>query len=167
MFRPVILPLHVPGQLFLSAMPGRYGPFDEESQLIADFEIDLVVCLASLEEIRQKAPGYADAIVRDALAWPWRHFPVEDYGVPDDPEAFLALAKDIARRLEAGEQVLIHCAAGIGRTGTLGALALMALGMGRGAALRAIEDAGGHPEVNAQKELIKWAEIRLTNGNRS
>jgi protein-tyrosine phosphatase len=64
---------------------------------------------------------------------------------------------ELAARLRAGETLVVHCAAGKGRTGTTAACVLMALGAGLDAALRQIAAArpGAGPEVGSQRELVE------------
>jgi len=170
MLRLVPLPESIPGRLYLSAMPGYYSLFEDDARLIADFDIDQVFCLATFPEIRAKAPEYAAAIRADELPWAWRGFPVEDFGAPGDRERFLVMARDIAERLKNGECLLIHCLAGIGRTGMLAALVLMILGMERGTALAMVNAAGGNPESMAQQAFLIWAASALSgreNGSKT
>lgn len=84
-----------------------------------------------------------------------------DFSVPKDRAAFLDLVGSIASGLQAGERVLIHCGAGIGRTGTLAVCVLMALGMSHSEAYRAVRGAGSHPETPEQEELVDWVAIQL------
>ncbi len=45
------------------------------------------------------------------------HFPIADHGAPDDLVAFARFVDAVAARIAAGETTLVHCYAGIGRTG--------------------------------------------------
>lgn len=164
MLRLVPLPESIPGRLYLSAMPGYYSLFEDDARLITDFDINQVFCLATFPEIKAKAPEYAAAIRADGLPWNWQGFPVEDFGIPNDRKRFMAMARDIAVRLNDGEYVLIHCLAGIGRTGMLAALVLMILEMDRGNALARVNAAGGNPESSAQQAFLLWAASELSNG---
>jgi protein-tyrosine phosphatase len=92
-------------------------------------------------------------------------FPIEDFDIPDDRDRFFLMARDIARRLENGDQLLIHCAAGIGRTGLLAMLVVMILGEDRSTALEIVEAAGGNPETSAQQSFLIWASSKLSREN--
>lgn len=155
MLRPVPLPPGVPGNLFLSGMPGYYDSFFDERDVIVGAGVQTVFCLPPMEEIRRKSPAYAKAIEDGELPWQMRHFPIEDLGVPDDEEAFVALAREAADKLRAGERVMIHCTAGIGRTGLMAVCVLMALGMSRHAAVQAVHSAGSDAEMPEQRALIR------------
>lgn len=47
------------------------------------------------------------------------HFPIVEGDIPADTVAFPALVDELRGALEAGARVVIHCRAGIGRTGVL------------------------------------------------
>lgn len=160
-FREVPLPSGVSGRLYLHAMPGRYEEFREALAHARQLGIDRAVRLTPLEEVASKSPDYARAIAEGDL--PWRDDPLEvpDYSVPEDSEAWIAKVVDIARALRAGERVLVHCGAGIGRTGTFAICVLMALGLDRESARQLVETAGSGPEVEEQWELVDLMAQRL------
>jgi protein-tyrosine phosphatase len=156
MFRTVIFANKVKGSLYFHSMPGRYEPLNASILEIENKKIDMVVSLTSLDEIRKKAPEFANAIEKDSLQFERIEFPIVDFGVPKDTEAFLKLAKHLAKRLQSGENILIHCGAGIGRTGTLAASILVNMDISFHEALDMIKQVGSHPETEEQKELVKW-----------
>ncbi len=156
-FRPVSLPAldpHSSGRLWLQSMPGRlesWPAFLDEARLR---QLHLVVCLNPLEEVAQLSPGYHKAITEGRLPFRWLHLPMRDFGLGADPLAFRQGVEQIAHSLVLGEQVLLHCAAGIGRTGTVAACVLKSLGLPREAALAAVRAAGSNPQSALQSGWV-------------
>jgi len=142
-------------------MPGREEPLDRAWEDLRREGIQVVVCLAEREEICAKAPAYAAALDAHTVPCAVEFFPVEDFGVPHDREAFGALSDRVARRLTEGERVMIHCGAGVGRTGMLAACVLLALGESAARTEQAIATASSHPETAAQRALVSWCAVRL------
>jgi protein-tyrosine phosphatase len=159
--RTVSLPSEVLGKLYLHAMPGRYESWASSREAISHKDMHRVVSLASLEEIQQKSPDYAQAIESNDLPWEQVLFPVPDFGVPDDRTGFLSLACSIAAGLQADQRILVHCGAGIGRTGILAICVLMALGMGKEESYQIVRSAGSRPEMPEQDELVDWVAAQL------
>jgi hypothetical protein len=156
MFRPVKLPTDVPGRLLLHSMPGRREALDAAWDQVSNDAVRLIVCLAPASEIREKSPPYSRAIDSGAVPCQLLRFEIPDYGVPNDRVGFWNVAREVARRLRAGDAVLIHCGAGIGRSGTLAASVLIALGETAHRAQEAVSEAGSGAERAAQRELITW-----------
>ena len=157
MFRSVVLPEAIKGRLYLHSMPGRYEPYEATREAIRMKGIAQVVCLTSLDEIAGKSPDYARALQRNAIPWQQIMFPIVDFGVPADLDKFWELIQSISAALRAGENVLVHCAAGIGRTGTVASCVLTALGMTPEAASAQVQAAGSYAERPEQVALIRWA----------
>jgi protein-tyrosine phosphatase len=161
MFRRVPLPDFIPGMLFLTAMPGRFEPLAEWRGRMIRLNISHIVCLNPLNEIENISPDYFRIVISKDHPWHLHHFPIPDFGVPDDSSEFLILAKKMSTYLNSGEKILIHCAAGIGRTGTFSMVLLMAAGLSREEAAKAVRMAYAQPEGLGQRHLIDWCQDKL------
>ncbi|RVT90007.1 phosphatase [Rhodovarius crocodyli] len=159
MLRPLPLPPEVAGSLFLTAMPGRFGPLEDVGAALRQHGVGQVLCLTGEAEIAAKSPAYAAALAAGAL--PARHdpHPIPDFATPADEAAFAAWAKAAAGRLRAGERAVLHCAAGIGRTGTVALCLLHLLGEEPDRAEALVQAAGSGPETPAQRDFV--ARFRL------
>jgi protein-tyrosine phosphatase len=145
------------GRLFLHSMPGQHEDFKKAKDEISKYKISKVVCLTPLEEIRRKSPEYFKAIQEKEIAFDLLMFPISDFGIPDNPNRFIRLAQDIAHNLQEGVNILIHCGAGIGRTGTLAVITLIAVGLSVEESQMRVAIAGSFPETNIQKNFIQLA----------
>lgn len=76
--------------------------------------VGLVLSLIEDWEVPRRAPGLFDALARERIDL--RRYPIADFGVPREVPAFGQLLRDIGARLAAGDGVLVHCNAGLGRT---------------------------------------------------
>jgi hypothetical protein len=148
--------LQGPGRLLLGGMPG-HGEFWEVFQARAEQErLDLILCLTPHNEVAGRSPQYAAAVAAGELPWTWVHVPMPDFGVPADTEAFAAQLEPVVAALRAGQTVLAHCGAGIGRTGTAATCILLALGEDLETARALVSQAGSSPETGAQEDLVTW-----------
>ena len=139
------------GKLYLHSMPGRKEPLSECFGAIKQHGISLIICLAAEEEITKKSPNYAATITGNKIPVKRICFPIPDYGIPEDIKGFYGLAREIAERLMSGENLLVHCAGGIGRTGMFAGCILKALGE----PMDALEESGSGPEDEAQEKVIQ------------
>lgn len=142
------------GNLFLCSMPGRFECLEVFLQAIADSKIGHVLCLVSDEEIARKSPDYLEAIRQDRIpAKLWRH-DITDYGIPKDPEGLGRTLDLVSSRLVDGESVVIHCAAGHGRTGVASTMLLARMGMPLDQAVDTIRRAGSGPDTPEQRRFL-------------
>lgn len=95
-----------------------------------------VVCLNEREELERREPAYIDWLRAHqpgrALWFPIRNFRAES------ASATLPFLRMIVDRFEAGEGVVMHCAMGQGRAGTMAVCVLMMLGASRDEALQTV-----------------------------
>lgn len=112
-----------------------------------------VVCLCQRHELVDRYPDY--------VAWmgePGDHsiwWPIPDLGAMT-LSATVTFVDGLAGRLRAGERLLVHCAAGIGRAGTTAVCVLIRLGVTADEARRVVAEArpGAGPEAGSQLALV-------------
>lgn len=130
------LPFDLPGGVFRSPMP--FGPYDLHGGVYEQFreaQIAVIVLLASDEECRQKTGRDLRAFyLQEGLEV--LHLPIPDFGVPAR-EALEQVVQDTLAHANAGRHLVVHCSAGIGRTGLfMAVLAKRCLGLSGVAALQ-------------------------------
>ena len=130
------LPFGFPGRIFRSPMP--FGPYDLHGEVYDQFreeQIAVVVLLADDHECLQKAGRNLRALYLDA-GMQVLYLPIPDFGVPAKDDLEQAVHHTIAYA-QAGRHIVIHCSAGIGRTGLFAAyLAKRCLGLSGAEALQ-------------------------------
>jgi len=154
-FRAVPLPADVPGRLWLQSMPGRrepWGAFLDEARLQ---QLNVVVCLNPLEEVAELSPAYFKAIKEGRLPFRWLHVPMLNFGLASEAAAFRLGVEQLAQGLRLGDRALVHCAAGMGRTGTMAACVLKSLGCDTEEAVQAVRAAGSNPQSAVQSGWIQ------------
>ncbi len=117
--------------------------------------VTTVVCLTEEFELVGHFPEYVRWL-RDPRGAEVVWTAIPDLGVAP-PDVFAALVFDVRRRLDAGETVLAHCGAGIGRAGTLAAGVLSTYGVSLDDAivrLRSARPMAG-PETGSQMDLVR------------
>jgi protein-tyrosine phosphatase len=161
LIRQVALPNTIPGALYVAPMPGRTGRFADDLAQFAAIRPDALISLTPPEEIAQQSPEYAQAIEASTLPFTRWSLPTPDFGVMQDRLKFLQEAQTAAKALQEGQRLIIHCGAGIGRSGTLAVAILLALGLPMTEANARVEEAGSSPDSWSQQELLDWVVERL------
>lgn len=147
----VPLPAGVRGSLYLC---GKHAVAPDVEAVIESLGVTTVVCLTERHELGERYPAYVswlDANIGELALW----MPIPDLHAPQADDIVTLLA-DVRARLERGGTVLVHCAAGIGRAGTLATCLLITMGMDAGEALAhvAAHRPMAGPEVGAQRTLV-------------
>ena len=153
-FRPLPVPAPIAGAVWLHSMPGRLERWDAFLAEAQRNRVSLIVCLTPRHELASLSPAYAAALREGTLAMRWLALPMRDFGLADNLREFRAGIVSVAEAVRTGDSALLHCAAGIGRTGTAAACLLKHLGVQRELALQQVLAAGSNPESAAQAGLI-------------
>ena len=145
--------VHCPGRCTVDAR-GRIWSrrLGEDARAVREAGVSAVLTLLDDAELARLGVPALGASLREAgLAW--IQWPLPDFGVPD-AEALAhwdAVEAAVLARVRAGERVLVHCAAGLGRTGTMTAVMLQAMGVDALQAVRRVREARpGTIETEAQ-----------------
>jgi protein-tyrosine phosphatase len=153
-FRPLALPPSARGALWLSSMPGRLEPWPAFLAEARRVGLTAVVCLNPLTEVAELSPAYHAAIRSDELPFRFNHIPMRNFGLAAQADLFRSALEGVADDLARGEIILLHCAAGMGRTGTVAACLLKRLGLPKQEALDRVRAAGSNPESAIQTGLV-------------
>jgi len=113
--------------------------------------------IVSLLETREEADLdlAAERSTAEALGLTFLSFPIPDRGVPKDARAFCAFATQVADHVRQGRGVVVHCRAGIGRSGLTAAGALVSLGHDPRDVFATLSTARGLPVPDTDEQL-EW-----------
>lgn len=160
--------VHAPGggTIGLVHCPGRHQLDGRGCQWRRDLAADVaaiatwrpsavLTLLEAHEFSRLGVPELARAMKAAGLEW--HHLPIPDMGTPgpDFVHAWKRARHRVLGSFRRGERVLIHCAAGLGRTGMLAAKLLAELGMPPAEAIRRVRAVRpGAIETEAQAACV-------------
>ena len=169
----VINAVTLPGGALLgmSHCPGRRGVDGDGRQWVRSLDADLeaiqtwgastVLSLIEPHEFaRLGVPDFAQAIARTPLQW--LPMPITDMATPGAATraAWRAQGPALLQALNGGQRVLVHCAAGLGRTGMLVAKLLVLHGVSADDAIAQVRRARpGTIETEAQAEWVRHGDF--------
>ncbi len=156
--------VHCPGRNHVDAS-GRRWNRDLATDL-ASIEAWGARALVTLIEAREFAPlgipGLAIQIRRGGLDW--YHLPIRNMCAPDADfvRAWAKFGAPILRYLQDGNKIVVHCAGGLGRTGTMAARLLVDFGSPPAKAIEAVRRSRpGAIETAAQENHVLDYAIRI------
>ena len=145
------LPDDVSGRLYATSF-SIVGP--DPASTLEDVGASTLLCLITDHEIGLRYPDYGDWLATDGAIRILR-LPTPDYGVTND-DKLVEMVRAVAALLHKGETVVAHCGAGLGRTGVLCTLVLVALGRPLEAAAAEVKRGrpGSGPDSPEQAEQL-------------
>ncbi len=147
-----------PRRLGLAARPRGGEGLAHEVEAWKKASVDVVVSLLESHEIREMELE-AEGRSCGEQGIEFLRFPIPDRGTPASARDAAAFIADLHARLLAGQTLLVHCRAGIGRTGLVAACLLSDLGVAVADLFHVLSRARGMamPDTNAQ---VQWVEAR-------
>jgi protein-tyrosine phosphatase len=142
------------GSLSVMAKPVSGEWIDDEFRGISELGINRIVSLLEIEESR-------DLGLNDEKQYSEKNdiefvsYPIKDRGLPQSISKYLAFTKKLYHESAGGLHTVIHCRAGIGRTGIIAAGVLLHCGFEPLGALEHISTKRG-VEVPDTQEQIDW-----------
>lgn len=127
-------------QLAGSSKPGLYGEYKDDLTFIQDNGFTVIVSLT--EEPFELENGENIKLM---------HFPIPDMGVPQPRNAY-NFVLGLKSLLDEGEKVLVHCKAGLGRTGTILSCILVLKGYAPEEAIKYVRKKNGSYIQNGLQE---------------
>ena len=110
------LPFRLPGRIFRSPMP--FSVYDPRGESLVQFKRQkgsLIVLLAGEEECIQRTGQNLKSLYQKE-GFQVIHLPIPDFDVPSKEDLEKAIRRTV-EHAQAGENIVIHCHAGLGRTG--------------------------------------------------
>jgi len=107
---------------------------------------------------REGAQQIGDAVAEAGLTWLWT--PLENGNVPSEAKtaALRPRLREIAAAIAAGGKVVVHCSAGIHRTGMIGYAILRQLGLSADAARATLGELRDHTAEGVGTERMAWGD---------
>ena len=139
----------VPGELAAMPLPGRDRPLEQDASFLDQEGIRVLVSLT------EDPP---DAEVLASFGVDQEHIPVQDFTAPTLGQ-MIELVAVVEESVAAGKPVGVHCTAGLGRSGTMAAVYLVAKGASADEAIATVRRRRpGSIETPAQEDAVRFFE---------
>lgn len=149
---------HCPGRCSIDNTGKQWNrDLAEDIASLKNQNITAVVSLLGSEElVYHGAQGIKSLLTQARIKW--YQFPIPDFGVPSSEtmKLWLEALPQLLKHMQEGQKVVVHCAAGYGRTGMMTAALLIAMGVETEEAIASVRAARpGTIETPAQEAFIR------------
>lgn len=146
--------LDVPGRLSIMTRPHGGDQLKEDLALLKSRGIDVLVSLLEPHEAEKLGLAQEQTIC-DTEGLEYFSLPIRDHFVPVSQRRVYELALTLAKKLENGKKVIVHCRGGKGRSGIIAAAIMIVLGVDVDDALARLHRARGR-RAPGRKHQIEW-----------
>jgi protein-tyrosine phosphatase len=147
-----------PGRLGLMPRPAGHELLEECLTEMSRLGVTSVVSMLEADEARLLGLEREEATC-GALGMSFASLPVRDFSIPRSEPAFWAAAAAIDAEVQAGRGVVVHCMAGIGRSGMLTSAVLVLGGFEPEEALARVSRARGRPVPETADQRAWFLEV--------
>ncbi len=133
-----------PGLRVMQPNPGAAKYLEPDLKELSDWGANGVVSLIEEKEFRLNNVTELPRRLTEAGMW-WLHLPIVDMDIPDQnfEDIWAYDGERIRHALRIGERVILHCYAGLGRTGMIAARILVEMGMDPEMAIKTVRQPNG------------------------
>ena len=152
------------GQLWISHYPGKTGIKDKTIQAEMDLlelkkkKINIVVSLLERKELKPLNVSTLFEIIKKHKFTHY-YFPIKDKSVPRDITELNRLLNDLSLKIHQNKKILLHCNAGLGRSGLIAALLCKKLGVSENPISYIRKHRPGAIETKDQEKMISLLDL--------
>jgi len=152
------------GQLWISHYPGKIGMEDKIIQAEIDLlelkkkNIDTVVSLLEKKELKPLNVSTLFELIKKHKFTHY-YFPIKDKSVPKKNVELNRLLNDLSFKIRHNKKILLHCNAGLGRSGLIAALLCKKLGISENPISYIRKYRPGSIETKDQEKMISLLDL--------
>ena len=152
------------GQLWISHYPGKIGMEDKIIQAEMDLlelkkkNIDTVVSLLEKKELKPLNVSTLFEVIKKHKFTHY-YFPIKDKSVPKKNVELNHLLNDLSFKIRQNKKILLHCNAGLGRSGLIAALLCKKLGISENPISYIRKHRPGSIETKDQEKMISLLDL--------